>query len=67
MRSTDANTAPALDLFVWPEPALRGQATVLFPDVARIGENDPIGSVDWDLDGNGTYETDGGTATQRSH
>ena len=63
---TDANTAPALDLFVWPEPALRGQATVLFADVADE-ENDPIGSVDWDLDGNGTYETDGGTATQRSH
>ena len=63
---TDANTAPAVALVHWPEPALRGQPTFLFASV-EDAEYDEIAAVDWDLDGNGSYETDGGTSVQRNH
>ena len=63
---TDANTAPEVGLVGWPDPALRGQSTWLLADVTDA-ESDAIAAVDWDLDGDGTYETDGGTSPQRSH
>ena len=63
---TDANTAPQVDLYHWPQPARRGQPLTLFAE-ASDAEDDDVVAVDWDLDGDGSYETDGGTSLQKGH
>ncbi len=56
------NTSPSASFTMAPNPAQLGQ-TVNFNAGAS---NDPDGSIaryEWDLDGNGTYETDGGSSS----
>ena len=55
------NASPTASFTVSPNPAQVG-ATVTFDATAS---NDPDGTIakyEWDLDGNGTYETDAGTS-----
>jgi YD repeat-containing protein len=55
-----ANQAPNASLTGTPNPAVLGQTTKL----DASGSSDPDGSItkyEWDLDGNGTFETDTGT------
>jgi hypothetical protein len=63
---TPGNTPPSASLTVAPNPAAAGTA-VTFDAQAS---SDPDGSIvhyEWDLDGNGSYETDTGTTPTTSH
>jgi subtilisin-like proprotein convertase family protein len=54
------NRVPTASLALSAPPAARGQVTTL-----DAGATDPDGTIahyEWDLDGNGTYETDGGAS-----
>ena len=61
-----ANQTPTASFTATPNPAVLG------PDDAASTpprSNDPDGTIakyEWDLDGNGTYETDTGTTTTTS-
>jgi YD repeat-containing protein len=60
-----ANQAPTAALTATPNPAILGQTTQL----SASGSADPDGSIakyEWDLDGNGSYETDTGTTATTS-
>ena len=65
-RSTDAGgfavgTPPEARLTVAPDPALVGHDVVL--DASRSHDaNGPLARFEWDLDGDGEYERDSGTA-----
>jgi PKD repeat protein len=62
---TVTNRAPTASFTVTPNPAATRQNVTL--DAA--GSTDPDGTVahyEWDLDNNGTYETDGGTTATRT-
>lgn len=56
-----ADQLPSVALSVTPNPATVGQPVTL----SAAGSSDPDGTVvayDWDLDGNGSYETPGGAS-----
>jgi PKD repeat protein len=58
---TVQNQNPTASFLVTPNPAFTG-STVSF-DAAASGDPDgTIAKYEWDLDGNGTYETDAGTS-----
>jgi YD repeat-containing protein len=62
---TVSNRAPTASFTVTPSPAATGQTVTL----NGAGSSDPDGTVaryEWDLDGNGTYETDGGATASRT-
>ena len=55
------NTAPTASFTVTPNPAAIG-ATVTFNGTASSDPGGSIAKYEWDLDGDGTFETDTGTA-----
>jgi YD repeat-containing protein len=60
-----SNQAPIASFTATPNPAVLGQTTQL----SASDSNDPDGSIvkyEWDLDGDGTYETDTGTTKTTS-
>jgi PKD repeat protein len=60
-----ANQAPTAAVTATPNPLILGQTAQL----SASGSNDPDGTIakyEWDLDGNGTYETDTGTTPTTS-
>ena len=62
---TVTNRAPTASFTVTPNPAATRQNVTL----NGAGSSDPDGTIakyEWDLDGNGTYETDGGTTATRT-
>ena len=63
---TVQNRAPSASFTASPNPAPSGQAVTF----DASGSSDPDGEVvkhEWDLNGDGSYETDGGAATTVSH
>ncbi len=57
-----ANQPPTASFTINPSPVIAGQPTTLNAGAS----NDPDGTIakyEWDLDGNGTYETDTGTTS----
>ena len=59
------NRTPTASFTVSPSPAVTRQVVTL----NGAGSTDPDGSIakyEWDLDGNGTYEVDGGTTATRT-
>jgi YD repeat-containing protein len=63
---TANNGLPLASLGVAPNPAVTGQLVTL----DASGSSDPDGSIvkyDWDLDGNGSFETPGGASPTVSH
>jgi YD repeat-containing protein len=61
-----SNGLPLAALSVGPNPALTGQPVTL----DATGATDPDGTIvkyDWDLDGNGSFETPGGTTPTLVH
>ena len=62
---TVTNRAPTASFTVTPNPAATRQNVTL----NAAGSTDPDGTIahyEWDLDNNGTYETDGGTTATRT-
>jgi YD repeat-containing protein len=62
---TVSNRAPTASFSVSPSPAATRQTVTL----NGAGSTDPDGTIakyEWDLDGNGTYEIDGGTTASRT-
>jgi PKD repeat protein len=57
---TIQNSPPSASFTVAPNPASVG-ATVVFDAAAAKDSDGTIAKYEWDLDGNGTYETDTGT------
>ena len=60
-----ANQTPTASFTATPNPAVPGQTSTFDASAS----NDPDGTIakyEWDLDGNGTYETDTGTTTTTS-
>ena len=51
--------APVAKLAIAPNPALVGRAVTF--DASGSADNGPIAAYDWDLDGNGTFETSTGS------
>ena len=60
-RSFSAGTAPTAAFSVSPNPVLAGR-TVTFDAAASSDTHGPIARYEWDLDGNGDFETDGGSS-----
>jgi hypothetical protein len=63
---TPGNTPPSASFTVAPNPAAAGAAVTF----GAQASTDPDGSIvhyEWDLDGNGSYETDTGTTPTTSH
>jgi PKD repeat protein len=63
---TVSNRAPTASFTVSPSPAATRQTVTLNASAS----SDPDGTIakyEWDLDGNGTYETDGGTANTKTN
>jgi PKD repeat protein len=67
-KSYGTNRRPVAAFSATPNPA-SVNATVTFNGSASSDPDGTIKRYEWDLDGNGTYETDGGTSatTQRSY
>jgi hypothetical protein len=61
-RSLTAGGAPKAAFSVSPNPALAGR-TVTF-DASASADESGIARYEWDLDGDGAFETDGGTASK---
>ena len=61
-----ANTAPTASFSASPNPAQIGR-TVSFDGAASSDPDGSIASYRWDLDGNGSFETDGGSSATASH
>jgi YD repeat-containing protein len=61
-----ANKAPVASFTAAPNPALVGD-NVAFNASASSDPDGTVTRYEWDLDGNGTYETDGGTSATTSH
>jgi YD repeat-containing protein len=62
---TVSNRAPTASFTVSPSPAATRQTVTL----NGAGSTDPDGTIakyEWDLDGNGTYEVDGGATSSRT-
>src|SRR5205807_1666566 len=59
------NRSPAASFTATPNPALTGQ-TVSFNASASSDPDGTIADYKWDLDGNGTFETDTGTSATAS-
>ena len=59
---TITNRAPTATFTTSPSPALAG-ATITFNAADSTDPDGTIAKYEWDLDGNGTYEVNGGTAT----
>jgi YD repeat-containing protein len=62
---TVTNRAPTASFTVTPNPAQVGQS-VAFNAAASSDPDGSIAKYEWDLDGNGTYETDSGTTATAS-
>jgi PKD repeat protein len=63
---TIQNRAPTASFTVTPSPAATRQTVTL----NAAASSDPDGTIahyEWDLDGNGTYETDGGTTATKTN
>jgi PKD repeat protein len=60
-----ANQAPSASFTASPNPAVLGQTTQ-FNASASTDPDGTIAKYEWDLDGNGTYETDTGTTKTTS-
>jgi YD repeat-containing protein len=60
-----ANQPPTASFTVSPNPAVTGQ-TVSFDGSGSSDPEGPIARYEWDLDGNGTYETDTGATPTTS-
>ena len=61
-----ANQPPTASFTVTPNPAQTGQ-TVTFNGSASTDPDGTIAKYEWDLDGNGTYETNTGTTPTATH
>ena len=57
---------PTASFTISPNPAQTGQ-TVTFDGSSSTDLDGPITKYEWDLDGNGTYEVDGGTSPGTTH
>ncbi len=67
-RTVTVTNQPIASFTVSPSPAQTGQ-TVMFNGSASSDPDGAVARYEWDLDGNGSFETDGGTAptTSRSY
>ncbi len=63
---TVSNRAPTASFTVAPSPAATRQ-TVTLDGTASSDPDGTIAHYEWDLDGNGTYETDGGTTATKTN
>ena len=59
-RTLASGSPPNADFAIAPNPALAGRS-VTFDASASNDASGPIARYEWDLDGDGTFETDGGT------
>jgi PKD repeat protein len=64
--TSTSNQAPTASFTPSPNPALSGQA-VTFNGSASSDPEGPIANYQWDLDGNGSFETDTGTTPTTSY
>ena len=60
------NKAPVASYTITPNPAITGRS-VAFNAGGSSDVDGTITKYEWDLDGNGTYEVDGGTSPTTSH